>query len=167
MDITPAGNWALIGSSGDENYHEDGVSITVGQEIVTWTPFGLSLPLEAFRTNESIVVGVRIADLTLEEMRHAFNQATVTTDAGPPAISSIPLYRGPGKLAEMALLIRGTGKSPYAAAVNIQWEINRAVHTNAPEFLFSKAEPVAPTLEFTVLYDQTNATAGRWVEQTA
>jgi len=154
-DVAPAGNWNLLGSSGDDNYTEDGVVISNPQVNEIFRALGGSGPRKVFRTEEDLMIRVTMADLTLEELSHAINEGTVTTDAGPPATKEIDLYRGPGEPAQRALLVRGTGKSPYAAGVNMQFQVPVVIHQGNYELIFAKAPPVGVLMEFLAIEDPT------------
>lgn len=166
----PAGNWLLIGASGSGNYQEDGVVIVSNQTIEPYRPLGESGPVELLRTAEDLMVRVTINDLTLEMVRLAFDTATVTTAAGPPATKKIGLYRGAGKVAQVALLVRGVNKSPYLATVNMQFEVPICSHVASYEMAFQKSPPAGVVLEFQALVDTSQSAGeefGRLFAQTA
>jgi len=152
VDNAPAGNWVLIGTSGDQNYHEDGVSITVTDEKTLFTPLGSALPTAVFRTAQSIVVGVTLVDLTFANLRLAWNLLSVVADAGPPVTSALSLDFTL-TVNDLALLARGASKSPELTGGNLQLECNRVVEMAAHALSFVKGDPVGVELEFTVLRD--------------
>lgn len=152
VDATPAGNWVLVGSSGDQNYTEDGVVVTIEDEKNLWTPLGSAVPTAAFRTAQSIMVGLTMADMTMANLRVGWNLLAVTNDAGPPITQALSLDFTL-TLNDMALLVRGTSKSAELAGGNLQFEINRAVEMAVHAMSFVKGEPVGLELEFTALRD--------------
>ncbi len=168
-DVTPAGNWTQIGASGASNYMEDGVVVAPSQTIEPWRPLGESGPVKLYRTEEDLIVRVTIADLTLEMVAIAFAANTVTIDAGPPAIRTLGMYRTPGEVNQIALLVRGA--SPYAAAVNMNWQIPVCSYVGSFEMNFQKSPPAGVLMEFQAIVDPTAATAdvkfGTLVAQTA
>lgn len=152
VDAAPAGNWALIGTSGDDNYHEDGVIIDLEQTMEVFRPLGSTIAKCVFRTEQDIRVRVTMVDLNLTELRVALNLNAVTTDAGPPSVSQVNLDYGI-PVDDMALLCRGTGNSSEFATGNLQFELNRVVEVASHELAFVKGEPVGVELEFQALQD--------------
>lgn len=165
VNAAPAGAWTLIGSSGSVNYHEDGVSLAFDKSFEVFRGLGNTYPLKTFITETDAFARVRMVDLTLAQFRLAFNNNAVTVDAGPPAIEHMDLDVG-SDLVEMALLVRGEGKSPQFATGNVQFELNRVVNTGSHEMTFSKGEPAGVDLEFRIMLDANDA-VGRVVVQTA
>jgi len=165
VDVAPAGNWALIGTSGSTNYTEDGVSLAFDKSFEVFRGLGNTYPLKSFLTETDGFVRVSIADMTLAQLRMAFNLNTVTSDVGPPAIDSFSLDVG-STLTEMALLVRGAGKSPEFDGSNMQFELNRVVETGSHEIIFVKGDAASVELEFRILLDATDA-VGRLVAATA
>lgn len=165
VDAAPAGNWALIGSSGSTNYTEDGVSIVFDKTFDVFRGLGNTYPLKAFLTETDAFVRVALADMTLAQMRMAFNLNAVAVDAGPPAINSVDLNIST-TLSEMALLVRGASKSPEFATGNLQFELNRVVETGSHELNFVKGDAASVNLEFQMMLDDNDA-VGRLVAQTA
>ena len=156
IGAAPVTPWTLVGTSGADNYTEDGVTITLDETVENFVPLGKTLPVKAFRTSESVVVSVTVADLSLDQVRLALNQTAVTTGTGDESIS---LYRGPD-VAEMAVLVRGVGRSPALAGGNLQFELYRAVVTGTHELSFVKGTPVGVLLEFNAMYDTVKAGVG-------
>ena len=145
-------SFTKIGSSGDDNYTEDGVVIITSQTVEQFTPLGRTAPTKAFRTNEDLTVQVTLADLSLAQVRLALNQNAVTTNADDKEIN---LNRGPD-VNYIALLIRGTSKSPEAAGFNLQFELFKVYEGASQELSFVKGEPAGVLLEFHALDDLTN-----------
>jgi hypothetical protein len=152
VDDDPTGTFTLIGTSGDVNYHEDGVTVDLSQTIEYFTPLGSTVSKCAFRTGQEIMVSVTMVDLSLAQLRVALNLNSVTNDAGPPQTSAIDLNYGI-EVSEMALLVRGTGKSPELAGANVQFELNRVVEQASHSLSFVKGEPAGVLLEFRALID--------------
>ncbi len=165
VDVAPAGNWALIGTSGSTNYTEDGVSLAYDKSFEVFRGLGNSYPLKAFLTETDGFVRVTMADMTLDQLRMAFNLNAVTAVVGPPAIEHFSLDVG-SDLTEMALLVRGTGKSPEFDGSNMQFELNRVVETGSHEITFVKGDAANVELEFRMLLDASDA-VGRLVAATA
>lgn len=160
IEDTPAGNWAQIGTSGDRNYTEAGVTIVHGDVVEQVRSLGSTGPIKTFRTEESLMVRFAVMDLSLEQYRHILNSNTVTDTAaggGAAGFRDVDMYRG-ASVAQTALLIRGSA-SAYGDAWNSQFEIPVAVHTGSPESVFQKGVPVGLAFEFTAIEDPSAATS--------
>ncbi len=163
VSAAPAGNWLLIGTSGAFNYTEDGVTVANDKTLEFFRSLASGFPRKSFLTEADINITVIMADLTLTQMRVALNQNTVTVGG---AEDSIELDVGLDPV-EIALLVRGTGKSPQLLGGNMQYELPRVVEQNSQELGFVKGEPAGVEMMFTVIYDEGNPNpAGRLVVQT-
>lgn len=171
IEDAPAGNWAKIGSSGDLNYSEDGVVVSHPQTNETFTSLGSTGPRKAFRTNEEFRVALSVADMTLEQYKHALNENLVKTVAPGAAAGykKIGLSRGLD-VAQMALLIRGAS-SAYGDGWNAQFEVPIVVEMSEQEITFQKGEAAMLSLEYLALEDPNAASVyerfGRLVIQNA
>jgi hypothetical protein len=170
VDAVPSGNWAKIGTSGRASYTGDGLRVAFEEETADFVPLGESGPVKAWTVEERLRVGFTVSDVTLEQVAHAINNNTVTSAAGPPAIKTLGLYKGPVEKAQRSLLIR-FGESPYMASGEAQWEIPVAVQVGVPEIVGRKDEPLGVALEWLVIVDpsasSTDEKFGRLVAQTA
>lgn len=169
IDVAPAGNWALIGTSGSNNYTEDGVVLAFDKTFEVFRGLGNTYPLKAFLTETDAFVRVSIADMALDQLRLAFNLNAVSVDVGPPAIEHLDLNVA-SQLEEIALLVRGEGKSPQFATGNLQFELNRVVDTGSHEVTFTKGDAASVNLDFRILLDTSGGfpgEVGRIVVQTA
>jgi hypothetical protein len=171
INATPAGNWALLGTSGDKNITEDGVTISHPQTLEMFRMLGTTGPVKAVRTEEDLSLSFVLADLTLEQYKHVLNLGSVSTVAagvGTAGYKHLPIRRGLD-VSERALLIKGP--SPYGDGWNLQYEIPRAVHSGEPEVVFQKGEPAGLLFEFMALEDPAaasdNLRFGRIVAQNA
>lgn len=172
IDVAPSGSWTKVGTSGDLNYTEDGVTITHSQSVELWRSLGSAGPRKAFRGEEELRIAMVLADLTLEQYALALNYNTVTTAAAGPGTAgykSLGLSRGLD-VPQRALLVRGSG-SPYGAGWNMQYEVPVAVQASEPEVVFVKTEPAGLALEFVALEDPSandlTERFGRIIAQTA
>jgi len=172
VDTVPPGPWAKIGTSGDLNYSEDGVTVSLSQSIELWRALGSTGPRKAFRPEEELRISMQLADLTLEQVAAALNSnavATVAAGAGTPGYKKVGLSRGTGVVSK-ALLVRG-GLSPYGDTWAMQFEVPVAVEAAEPELVFVKGEPALVALEFVAIEDPDAATAderfGRLIAQHA
>lgn len=156
VSAAPVGNWLLVGTSGAHNYHEDGVTITSEKSVEYFRALASGYPRKAFITEADLIVGVTLVDQTLANSRLALNQNTVTI-ASP--ISHIQLDVGLD-VSEIALLVRGTGKSPQFSGGNLQYELPRVVEDGSREWGYVKGEPVGSELAFRLIYDEGNSNPG-------
>ncbi len=167
----PVGNWSKIGTSGDLNYTEDGVTVAHAQTVENFKPLGSTGPRKAFRTEEELRISFTVADLTLEQYKHALNQNTVTTVApgANPGFKKVGLSRGLA-VAQRALLVRGQS-SPYGDDWDMQYEVPIVVEVGEPEVVFVKGDPAGLALEFLALEDpdaaSTDERFGRLIAQNA
>jgi hypothetical protein len=143
--------WVLIGTNGALNYKDDGVTVRHSQTTHIFRSLGETGPRKVFRSAEDLLISVILADLSLEQYRHALNLNAV---AEVGTIKTIGLSRGP-VVALRALLIRGT--SPYANA-RAQYEVPRAFQTGEPEVVFRKDEPAGLMLQWTAVVDEEAST---------
>jgi hypothetical protein len=173
IDAVPdAGVWTKLGTSGDLNYTEDGVTVKHNQSVSTWRSLGDPGPRKNFRTEEDQIVSFTLADMTLEQFKHAMNGNTVTAvpAGGEAGYKKIGLSRGLN-IATVALLIRGPHASPYGALWNAQYEIPFAQQVGSQEVNFRRDGPALLALEYSSLVDATASSEeerfGRLVVQTA
>jgi hypothetical protein len=151
---TPGGNWALVGTSGDLSYMDDGVKVSMSQKTTLWRSAGDVGVRKVFRTEEDLVIGLTLADMTLEQLKHALNFNSVTTAAagsGTAGYKKIGLSRG-SSVSQRALLIRGA--SPYGDDMTLQFEIPIAFQTGEPSIVLGKkGDPAGLALEWTAIID--------------
>lgn len=159
LGAAPGAAWTKVGTSGDQNYSDDGVTVSHGQKIEEARPAGSTGPRKVWRVEEDFMVSVVLWDLTLEQYLFALNGNTVSTvaaGAGTPGYKTIGLSRGQD-VATYALLARG-GLSPYGDGYSLQYELPRCYQSGEPEVLFKKGAPAGLDLEFTGLEDPAAAT---------
>lgn len=159
VDTTPAGNWNKLGTSGDRNYSEDGVSVNNPQTVELIRMLGGTGPIKASRTEEDLMVTVTLHDITLEEWSVAMNGNTVVDTpaaSGTPGFRTLDIYKGV-EVTQYALLVRG--KSPYDDVNwNMQLQIPVVVVISSPNPIFKKGEPAGLEIEFTAIEDPNAAT---------
>lgn len=168
----PSGNWTKIGTSGDLEYGEEGVTVTHQQTVEVWRGLGSTGARKAMRTEEGLMVAFTLHDLTLSEYAKAMNGNTVTASAagaGAAGTDDIDLYRGLD-VSLVALLVRGNA-SPGGAGFSMQYQVPVAFQNASPEPVFTKGAPAGLALEFMALEDPDASTAadrfGKLVVQTA
>jgi hypothetical protein len=158
LDAAPAVAWELLGVNGTRSYDEDGVTVTHGQTVNQIRGAGATGTIKAARTEEEMVLGVNLMDLTLEAYSVALNQATVTDvppGAGTSGYRSIGLSRGL-IVAEFAVLVRGA--SAYDEDLPAQYEVPRAYEGGSPAPQFTKGGAAILGVEFHVMEDLEAAT---------
>lgn len=153
IDADPAGNWTKVGTNGDRNYDEDGVTVAHSQATSVFRGAGAVGPQKAFRTEEDLMIRVPLIDISLEQYARVLNANTLSTTAagtGTAGFKSIGLSQGKD-ITLYALLVRGV--SPDDAALALQYELPRVFQSGNPEPNFRKGEPAGLDLEFTALED--------------
>lgn len=159
--------FTLIGTSGDKNITEDGVTVEHSQTIEVFRPVGLTAARKAFRTEEELKISFAIADISAAQYAKAMNKATVTAvaaGAGVGGQSTIPLLMGM-EVSLVALLLKGL-ESAGGANFNTQYQIPICYQGGNPKPVFKKGEPAMLELEFMALWDSTNG-FGKYISQTA
>ncbi len=168
VDGTPTGNWALLGTNGDENYTEDGIVITHSQTLRQTLAVGATGPLKVNRQQEQLTIGLTLMDLSLAQYTKILNNTTVLTDT-TPNIDYIGLRRGPD-VTILSLIAKGTGLSP-SGNFPIQLYTPRVYQSADPAPVFSKDTEAGLLAVFSALENQAAATAeerfGRWVINTS
>ena len=153
VDTTPAGNWTLLGTNGKFNMSEDGVTINHEQTIVQLYALGSTFPVKAIRTQEACTVGFTLLDATLEQVKYALNNNTVTDTAagsGTPGYRVINIRQGQDVYTH-ALLVKGA--SPYDNDLYGQYEIPSCFQSGNMSLVYNKSVAVGVAIMFTVLED--------------
>jgi hypothetical protein len=144
-----ASGWTKIGTSGDLNYSEAGVTVTHTQTQGQFVSAGGITPRKKWRTDEGMTVAFDLVDLSPKQYALIMDNATVTTVTGASAEQSFQLKRGI-TVHVYALLLRGTSTLNEEKAG--QYEISTAVQTSNPSPKFAlKGGPAMLALSFDVL----------------
>jgi hypothetical protein len=159
IDALPAVDWVKVGTSGDLNYMDDGVTVQHSQTIKLYRALGNGGPRKAFLDEENLLIKLALADISLEQYAIALNHNVVTTVAagGEAGYKKIGLTRGV-TLTHKALLLRGN-RSPYGdsgtlgLAWNAQYEVPIAVQTGSSDAVWRRSDPVSLALEWHGLVD--------------
>lgn len=171
VDTAPAGNWVKIGTNGNKNMEQAGVTIQHNQTIDLHRVYGATAPVKATRSSEDLIVGFTLLDLKAAEYARILNDNTVTATAAgadTPGTDSINLYRGL-QVSAKAYLIRGAA-SPSMDAGQVQYELPKAIVSSSPSIAFTKNTPAGLQFELTALFDNDEASGeelGRLIVQTA
>lgn len=154
VNVTPAGNWALLGSVADQLTQDDaGVVLTNTQTVNEIRGAGATAAIKAVRSEESVMLEVNLMDMTFEVLTFALRGATVTEVAagsGTIGTKAIPIWRGT-TVQEHAVLVRGP--SPYLAATNMQVEVPRAYAAGDLNIQWQKAQQVVVNVKFGAMMD--------------
>lgn len=151
---TPAGNWTQVGTSGDQNYNEEGVTVSHEQTLEYFRMLGGTGPRKVTRTEEMLLVRATVHDMSLEQYRLSLNNNTVATTAagsGTAGQKALNMYRGLD-VQLMALLARGD-VSPEGDGWKMQYQIPVCCQAGNPEPVFAKGAPAGLALEFAALED--------------
>src|SRR5690349_11912646 len=106
---TPLSPWKLLGTSGAEDYDDDGVTIGLDQKFGSVRRAGSTVVRKVSRTEEDLTFTLKIMDMTLDQWVHALNENPKTTTAassGIPGSEKIKLVQGVD-VVPIALLVRG------------------------------------------------------------
>jgi len=161
LTVAPAVPWARLGTRGNMNISEDGITVAHEEEIEEFRMLGATGPVKAARVSEGLSLSFVLHDLTLEAYQAVlgFNPLTsVPASAGVPGSRSINLYRGAGSPPVRSLLLRGPG--PYGAAFPLQYELRRCYFRAEAEVVYSRGEPAGLEISCVALID-TSAPAGQ------
>lgn len=133
--------WLKLGTSGDKNYDEEGVTVEHPQTINYFRGAGATAPRKAFRQEEDFMLSLKLADLSPEQYATVINDATVTTVAAASGVAgekSFDLLRG-FTVAAFALLARGV--SSVDDALYAQYEAPTVIDEGSPSVVYTKGEP--------------------------
>lgn len=159
IDAAPAGPWAKIGTSGDRNYADDGVSVTHSQSIQKVRPAGALGAVKAFRDAEDLSFMVTLWDMTLEAYTLALSgvaPSATAAGADTAGFKKLGLSRGE-TIKTYALLVRGV--SAYGDGYAAQYEVPRCYQSGNPAPVFKKGVPAGLQLSWEALEDPAAASA--------
>lgn len=141
VTTAPGGTYTLLGSAGVGDQAPGGVKLTHGLSTALWRGEG-SGPRKIAITEEDLMVEFAIAEYTSANLAVALGGKSITTvaaGASIPASKGFDLYRGPGAITPMVLLLRGT--SPEMDGGVLEYYIPAAVNETGVESTFSKSDP--------------------------
>lgn len=159
IEDTPSSPWTLLGTSGNLNYMDSGITVSHTEEVAEWRSLGDIGTRKVFRTSEGLKIKLVLADISLEQYKHALNENSVTdvppaTDAG---YRKIGLSKGPF-VSQVALILRGP--SPYGDGMYMQYQIPFVFQTGSQEVVYANSgEPAGLSLEFTASIDPNAASS--------
>lgn len=155
IDASPSGSWTLVGERGNNSYSEEGVRVNSPAAYNYFRGLASAAPRKAFRSEEDVMIGITLADMTLESLALAFNKlAADVTESGFKR--TLGLSRGLS-VTTLALLVRGP--SPYMDDGFAQFWIPTAINVSSIELGLRRDNATTYPLEFRAIwYDE--ATAG-------
>lgn len=148
LDAAPSTAWTTLGTSGNLNYADTGVTVTHTQTVQTFTPAGATTVRKAWRVEEGLTVGFELADLSPSQYALILDNVAVTTTAATtanPGDQHFEVYRGV-QVNQYALLVRGI--SPINEAYTAQYEVASAFQMGNPAPRYSKQGPALLVIEF-------------------
>lgn len=151
LGVTPAVTWFKLGTSGDKNYSDDGVTVTHGQNIEVFRGAGATAPRKAFRTEEDLLIEFGLADVSPDQYAKVLNDATVTTVPASTGIvgqKNFVLWQGV-IVKTFALLARGV--SSIDDAFQAQYEVASCFQSGEPDPTYNKGEPTILSCELSAL----------------
>ena len=142
--------WTQLGLYGSVNYSDEGVKVTISQATEKIRGCGSTGAIKAFRTEEDVMVSLTLRDLRPEMLTYALSSL-------PPNDGKIGLGRGV-EVQTGALLLRGSGKSPYSSQLALEWWFPLGYFSSdSIEIDFSKSAPADLEMEYSVLADAAQA----------
>jgi len=155
LDEVPGAGWAKLGTGGDLNMGEEGITVTHEQTLNPKRTLGSTGPVKVTRSEENLMVSGVLIDLTAEQYAKVMNNATVTdtaAGAGTTGHRNFLLHQG-NVVATVALLLRGENMSPYGETWAMQYQIPVVYQSENPAPVFSKGESSDLSFQFTALED--------------
>lgn len=165
INAAPATTWTQIGTSGNKNYVDTGVTVTHSQTVATFTPAGSTTVRKAWRTDEGLTVAFELADISPAQYALMLDNIAVVTQAATGGVSGdqhFEVMRGV-QVNQYALLVRGI--SPVNEAYSAQYEVPSAFQMGNPAPRYSKQGPATLAIEFHA-YELTPNHLATWRAQT-
>lgn len=163
---TGAAGWTQVGTSGNKNYTDTGVTVTHTQTVSTFIPAGSTTVRKAWRTDEGLTIAFEVADLSPTQYALLMDNIAVSTQApttGVPGDQHFELFRGV-QVNQYALLVRGI--SPVNEAYTAQYEVPSSFQMGNPAPRYSKQGPATLAIEFHA-FELTSGHLATWRAQTA
>lgn len=168
VSVTPTTPWVELGTTGDDNYDANGVTIALKPTYNEFTPAGSTAPTKVWRVAEALTVSFNLVDMTATQFAKVLNDATVTdvtAGTGKAGASEVDLLQGDA-VALFALLARKKDGSAAGDAFGSQFQVPIVYNAGQPSIVGKKGEPMALACTFTALKDSTSG-FGKYVSQTA
>lgn len=160
IDQNPGVDWIKVGSNGDLNYTEEGVTIELPQSTLKIRSAGDTGARKIVRLTEDFMVRLVLMDTTLQQIKLALNGNPLTNEAsGTKRVTRIGLSRGP-HVETYALLLRGP--SPYLEDGIAQFWIPIACENGNPTVALNKQGAAGWALAFDALVNSAAASADQY-----
>lgn len=127
--------WEVLGTEGDLNYDEAGVTVAHSETVSDFTPAGSTMPRKRFRTAESIEMSLNLVDIGPDAYAKVMNDAPITTTGTDASFS---LFRG-DQVNAFAVLARGM--SAVDNDLNMQYEMSIAFVSVNGDVVYKKGDP--------------------------
>jgi hypothetical protein len=150
VNATPGGSWTLVGATtGDQTVSKDAAATLFYDNDHQG-------PVKGVVPQEDPMVAFTLADITHNHLARILSTiANITTAAGPPAVSRVPMKSG-AIPTEYALLVKGAADSPFGN-FPAQWYFPRGFFEKALELVRGKASRAELAVEFKILEDDTQS----------
>src|SRR5689334_9446550 len=89
IDATPGVSWTRLGTAGNLNFTQDGVTVSHQQSMNIFRSLGDPGPRKVFRTEEDLKISLELADITLEQYKYAINSNSVTATTSVPGTADL------------------------------------------------------------------------------
>lgn len=155
---TPTSPFVKIGSNGNKNFDEGGVTVTHNQTVDQIRTLGATGPVKAVRSAEDLMIAFTLFDLLLADYTRVINNAAVSTTAagsGTAGYKDIDLIRGLD-VALVALLVKAAA-SPEGNTWSMQYQVPIVYASGSPAPVFIKNAPAGLAFEYTAVEDLTAA----------
>lgn len=135
IDAAPAAPWAVLGTEGDRNYSDAGVTVSHGETVADFTPAGSTMPSKRFRTAEDFLISLNLVDLGPDAYAKVMNDADITEGGHDDSFS---LYRG-DQVNAFAVLAKGMSTVDNDLA--LQYEFSKAFVSVDGDVVWNKGTP--------------------------
>lgn len=110
---TPPGNWSLLGTNGARSISDDGLSVTIEETIESQRSLGSTGVQKLFRTEEDVMIGISLLDVTVETFSIAMSGLPITTvPPGPAGTRAVDF-----NLTPVPTVSGGTGSGAIVATI--------------------------------------------------
>lgn len=155
VDAAPGVGWFRLGSSGNKNYGDEGVTVGHEQTVEVFRGAGSTKPRKAWRTEEDVTFSFTLVDVSAAQYAKILDDAAVTTTAaaaGTPGTDRFSLDKGV-EVGQYALIARGV--SPEDEAFAAQYQVPRCMQSGSPAPQYGKTGPAGLECEFRTLESDT------------
>lgn len=145
VNVSPAGNWVLLGETDGEQTVEFAGAPTYFRVNER------TGPVKAIRPEETVTVAFTLVDLTHENYARILHSLTKVNTLTSPDRKEVPFQRG-FCYTEYALLMHGTADSPYGLFPSYNY-FPRVISVSEPTVTRSKDGRASLACQFVVMVD--------------